>query len=181
MESIRSAGNMALRPFPPLHVEAQCAERFSDFHASGRPSSPTYNTSWVRGTTHLRAAFDIEVINDSLLTLDQCGLINPLSVAWELVPFSFVVDWFLPIGTYINSMSDYAGTRRTNVYQTTFSKTKGTILYPNDGKKLEDEAIRCQRVLTVPKLPPLWALDLKLNQSKTHVANALALILALKL
>lgn len=32
------------------------------------------------------------------------GLTNPLEVAWELVPFSFVADWFLPIGDYLSSL-----------------------------------------------------------------------------
>jgi hypothetical protein len=26
-------------------------------------------------------------------------------VAWELLPFSFVVDWFIPIGSYIDNLS----------------------------------------------------------------------------
>lgn len=30
------------------------------------------------------------------------GLTDPLSVAWELVPYSFVVDWFLPVGDYLS-------------------------------------------------------------------------------
>lgn len=33
------------------------------------------------------------------------GLLDPLSVAWELVPFSFVADWFLPIGNYLEARS----------------------------------------------------------------------------
>lgn len=32
------------------------------------------------------------------------GLLNPLEVAWELLPFSFVADWFLPIGAYLSAM-----------------------------------------------------------------------------
>jgi len=32
----------------------------------------------------------------------QLGLLDPLSVAWELTPWSFVVDWFIPIGSYID-------------------------------------------------------------------------------
>lgn len=31
------------------------------------------------------------------------GLKNPELVAWELLPFSFVVDWFLPIGSYLEA------------------------------------------------------------------------------
>lgn len=31
------------------------------------------------------------------------GLSDPASVAWEIVPYSFVVDWFLPIGNYLSA------------------------------------------------------------------------------
>lgn len=30
--------------------------------------------------------------------LQQAGLVNPLSTAWELVPWSFAIDWFIPVG-----------------------------------------------------------------------------------
>lgn len=36
---------------------------------------------------------------------DRLGLTNPAVVAWELVPWSFVVDYFLPIGDIINAMT----------------------------------------------------------------------------
>jgi len=32
---------------------------------------------------------------------------NPLGIAWELVPYSFVVDWFLDIGGYLQNMETY--------------------------------------------------------------------------
>lgn len=34
----------------------------------------------------------------------RLGLTNPALIAWELVPFSFVVDYFLPIGDVIEAM-----------------------------------------------------------------------------
>lgn len=33
------------------------------------------------------------------------GLTDPLSVAWELQPLSFVADWFIPIGSYLELLS----------------------------------------------------------------------------
>ena len=33
------------------------------------------------------------------------GLMDPLSVVWELIPYSFVVDWFIPIGTYLENLN----------------------------------------------------------------------------
>jgi len=43
------------------------------------------------------------VRNDSpWASLSHYGITNPLSVAWELVPWSFVADWFVPIGAYLD-------------------------------------------------------------------------------
>lgn len=30
------------------------------------------------------------------------ALVDPVQIAWEVVPYSFVVDWFIPIGTYLS-------------------------------------------------------------------------------
>lgn len=36
-------------------------------------------------------------------TLQALGLTDPTKVAWELLPWSFVVDWFIPIGQWLNA------------------------------------------------------------------------------
>jgi len=41
--------------------------------------------------------------------LSRLGLANPLLTAWNLVPFSFLVDWFLPIAPIIGSISANLG------------------------------------------------------------------------
>lgn len=56
----------------------------------------TYTDSWKYKIQY--------TINEPLREFGQLGLLNPLSVAWELVPFSFVADWFLPIGDYIGAL-----------------------------------------------------------------------------
>lgn len=58
----------------------------------------TYRWTEVKFDIKTRGEISFLVTNPLIKTLDQMGLINPLSVAWELVPFSFVVDWFLPVG-----------------------------------------------------------------------------------
>jgi len=44
-----------------------------------------------------------------LRALNQLGLLNPISLTWELVPWSFVVDWFVPIGSVLQALSAPAG------------------------------------------------------------------------
>lgn len=39
-----------------------------------------------------------------LNTLGKLGLTNPLSAAWNLATLSFVVDWFIPIGDYLDAL-----------------------------------------------------------------------------
>lgn len=42
-------------------------------------------------------------------TADELGLLNPALLAWEVIPYSFVVDWFMPIGTYLQCMVPIRG------------------------------------------------------------------------
>jgi hypothetical protein len=41
--------------------------------------------------------------------LGRVGLTNPLSIAWEVMPYSFVVDWFLPVGRFLNTLDATLG------------------------------------------------------------------------
>jgi hypothetical protein len=34
---------------------------------------------------------------------DAFGITNPLSVVWEVIPFSFVFDWFADVGSYLDN------------------------------------------------------------------------------
>jgi hypothetical protein len=56
------------------------------------------------GSRVVTGAFRYRVNNPVLSSLDSLGVLNPLSVAWELVPFSFVVDWFIPVGKFITDV-----------------------------------------------------------------------------
>jgi hypothetical protein len=47
--------------------------------------------------------------NDVAAEAARSGLLNPATVAWELLPFSFVADWFAPIGSFINSLDATVG------------------------------------------------------------------------
>lgn len=51
----------------------------------------------------------LRVDNPNLLLANQLGLLNPAAVVWDIIPFSFVVDWFIPVGKFISTFNDQVG------------------------------------------------------------------------
>lgn len=56
------------------------------------------------GVRHLKLRLDFQIDNAQAMTYSQLGLTNPVAIAWELVPFSFVADWFVPIGDWLGAL-----------------------------------------------------------------------------
>lgn len=48
-------------------------------------------------------------ISDKYRAAAQNLGLNPLTTAWELVPYSFVVDWAYPVGNFLEAMTATAG------------------------------------------------------------------------
>lgn len=44
-----------------------------------------------------------------LAEVSSLGLLNPAELCWELTSYSFVVDWFLPIGPWLSALTADAG------------------------------------------------------------------------
>lgn len=65
--------------------------------------------------THRRSII-ARVKESDLPTLpDALGLLDPEVVVWEKIPFSFVADWFLPIGPYLQARASVSRLKGTFV------------------------------------------------------------------
>lgn len=73
------------------------------------------------------------------------GLLDPASVAWELLPYSFVIDWFIPVGNYLSAKG-------------LANSLKGTFV-----------TTRFMRITSLPSSSAVprggWTLDTKMNYS----------------
>jgi len=97
------------------------------FHVTGRASSQTKGTIvgskdgiafGICAATRYRVItkkeyafvrFDMYKGNGALISAASAGFTNPASLAWELLPFSFVADWFVPISSYLSQMDASLG------------------------------------------------------------------------
>lgn len=84
-----------------------------------------YRTSTFYGVS---AECQFEIENDLIANLGSLGVINPAVLAWELLPFSFVVDWFLPVGNYLNAMDATAGWKFLSGSVSKVAKLEGSIV-----------------------------------------------------
>lgn len=75
---------------------------------------------------------EVERVNENLALMSDFGLVNPASIAWELIPFSFVVDWLYPVGQLIASTTDLLGYQIRNPQRVRRVKAEGTetFVYP---------------------------------------------------
>jgi len=95
---------------------------------------------------------------EKLSTARNIGLLDPLSAVWERLPFSFVVDWFIPIGTYLENLNIlphvngiYTKTEKYIIDEVAFGIGGTNLGGSNIGKRVY--FIRTPNVTLYPVLP----------------------------
>ena len=86
-----------------------------------------YNDANSKGTIYQSSEFRIvttarchaTVNNQAISALSQTGILNPSLVLWEAVPYSFVVDWFIPVSDYLENLNALAGITVKDISATT--------------------------------------------------------------
>lgn len=127
-----------------------CSQKESRYRKTVTAEHLVYRHVRVVCTSH------IKVVNPSLGLANQLGLVNPFQVAWDLVPFSFVVDWFVKVNKFIGQSTDMLGYDYDTPITTT--TVKGVYVYSGTGSNKtasSSSGEHRQRVLGIPS-PPLW-------------------------
>ena len=87
-------------------------------HSSGKAEDKSYSSSVASGlrtnaltvrNTKCRMAARYRMNSAARATLSATGISNPALLAWELLPWSFAVDWFVPVGNYLESLMAFDG------------------------------------------------------------------------
>lgn len=130
---------------------------------------------------NVRISANVRVTNPNALLANQCGLINPVGIAWELVPFSFAIDWFLPVGSFLNSYTDLAGVQLEKSYTTFTDRCEKTYVIDNpydapENNLRKGNGYRVDRRLGNPTIPGLFSRRGSGIQSIIRGATAVALL-----
>jgi hypothetical protein len=122
------------------------------------------------------------VMVEELSAPRSLGLLDPLSLAWELTPFSFVADWFVPIGTYFEALNVAPILNGLPVVESTFdvqnsavSTILNTAVYDPNGFRSQYNKVTVRRAIVPFSVPLPRFNDASKIYNSGRAANALAL------
>lgn len=140
----------------------------------------------TRRKAFCKTAVRYRVDSSRLANAQDWGIINPINLAWELLPFSFVVDWFLPVGDWLSNLDYSLGLSFEDGYESYVVKGESMRVYKPvppvaptvrtvSGTDRFGEATFRRTKLTSFPVVPLPSFDKNGLRGK-RIANALALL-----
>lgn len=131
----------------------------------------------VSGYAGMSASASVQISNPNLWLLNRLGLINPATVIWDLVPWSFVVNMFLNVNQMIESVTDTVGLDITGASITRSSHLlrEHTVLESNPRGYSSANTVTHYRNRSLGALPrPSWQLKVpKLDWELALIASSL--------
>lgn len=125
MGDIFNALDVLQRPFPNQHISVATSTVIRErvlFNESGKRGIELFTQSGVVG-----CYADAQVTNYNLHLLNQMGLINPALTAFHIIPFSFVLNWFVNVQQVLGALTDFAGVSLTNTGTAVYVTREGTV------------------------------------------------------
>jgi hypothetical protein len=88
-------------------IRSSCTLSASDLVSTVISPQTVTNSYGVK--TRIGISATVVYDDSNLFLANQLGLANPLNAVWDAVPFSFLLDTILPVGKFLNSLSNDFG------------------------------------------------------------------------
>jgi hypothetical protein len=177
--TIYDASEIAVNPVKSYRARAS-AQSQTDFGSWNENNGSTNPFgSWWSHYSYSQGG-EVRSVDANSFTLSQLGLNNPASIAWELIPFSFVVDWFLNVGQMLESLTDFQGMTLENTYSTLFyrngesGQVRANPGYSGKTRFFTGASLQLRRSQGLTK--PAFAIKRIALPSKTRALTAVALL-----
>lgn len=169
------------------YIVNETIRRSSTGHSTN--NSRVYMFEEVYTSTDTRIGFkaQIQVKNPNADLMNRLGFSDPLQVAWDFIPFSFVADWALNVNGWLKNMNTFANVDVKNPCLTTKSMSRIRASYRDwwvpgaPYRTLDGEYLIFRREITLPQNPPLSAYWHVPEPSLWLATTASALLASIKL
>jgi len=179
IEDIQNAFKVLTSPKDEL-LRARVVKRIPVYTFTSYGTTPRKTIS-ISGTARITAAGTYRVTNPNLWLANRLGLINPFQVAWDRVPWSWVVNMFVNVNQMIGSLTDTVGLDNVSGSVTTSSRLlreaidDWSAVYPHIGVCSANVNTKYRSRSGLSGLRPAFELKLpKFNLELGLIASALA-------
>ena len=161
LSDIHAAAKTVVDLSPQVRWVRASAQTYLDYTAIKEISKHSASTLRYSGVVRRSQGAKVTVSNPNLWLRERAGLNNPAAVAWDLVPWSFVVNMFVNTGALVNSVSDFAGLTFSDPFDVKASvltqdsyefRSNGLIAYGGSSAFERDEKFQTPTGLTRPPL-----------------------------
>lgn len=136
---------------------------YAVYKSAGTGSPTPTDRSEYTGHHYVRLEADWRMVNPNAALLDDLGLANPASIAFDLIPFSFIANWFGNLSQIMDAWTDGIGMQFSNGFNTSFMRGVSVHTYGPvrpDGTAPDQFAAKAQwfsarRNAGLPPLPDL--------------------------
>lgn len=118
-----------LTSFPAIHqrIVGRARDRISrlsksfSFTDNSSFTQSLFSSTVTSGFVGVHLQTIATVTNPNLFLANQLGIID-FALPWKLIPFSFVVDWFVNVEQVLSSVSDWYGVTLQDSFTTNFTR-----------------------------------------------------------
>lgn len=164
-DDLSSALEMLSEPIPLGKVKGRARWEGVTYSTVIKTSNwPYYSSRSIHRVCKIRAEMGamVEVVNPNLYLASRTGLTNLAGTAWEIIPWSFVVDYWFNVSQFLGQWTEFGGIRFSEPYHTIRSVETCSHSYfdwaiddpswgTSDGSCFED-AIYHERKLGIPSV-----------------------------
>lgn len=124
---IHDAVNVFSYDFPVVDLSASASTPWVDSEQNG----PYYWSYYYEGKTSVKLTGKITGFDPNVSLASRLGFGQPLSVAWEMTPFSWFVDYFVNVGDMLKNLEPrFPGIITTDESTTHMIRSHGSRWYP---------------------------------------------------
>lgn len=125
ISDIAGAVEVLAKGVPPVYVKKRFTQR--ELQSTTSYLGAVDRHYRVQDSCSYQIQATIRVDNPNTNLAQSLGLVNLGSVLWELTPWSFVVDYFANVNTFIGSFSDFVGLEVLASSHTLFTITDSVV------------------------------------------------------
>ena len=183
-QDIRNAIKALNEPFPGFRVVGRGTVKgdFKDHVVA--PGISVYDVFCDVKSSHKIFA-RLRATNPNIALANSLGLLNPAFAAWEVIPYSFVVDYFVNVGEWLNGFTDQYGLELTDTSWNWLCRANskeslefGTPPLPPSGGKAEWEGRRFELHRDTGTIPrPFLIVRPPWRVSPSRASTSIALLL----